>query len=200
MGKIDLAIYGASGHGKVIRDIAKRVGYKNIIFIDDGNNSYFSYEEFKTQIDCKNVALGIGDNYVRGKIYKKLRYDNYNIVTLIDPSSIIGSSVEIKEGTVVMPNVVINNNSKIGKGVILNTSCVVEHDNDIHSFVHISPNVSLAGNVKIGKFTHIGIGSSVIQNISIGENCIVGAGSVIINNIEDNIKVVGVPAKKLKDL
>jgi len=200
MGKIDLAIYGAGGHGKVIRDIAKRVGYKNIIFIDDGNNKYFSYKEFKKQIDCKNIVLGIGDNYIRQKIYKKLKKDNYKIVTLIDSSVIIGSNVEIKEGTIVMPNVVINSNSKIGKGVILNTSCVVEHDNDIHSFVHISPNVSLAGNVEIGKFTHIGIGSSVIQNISIGKNCIIGAGSVIINNIENNMKVVGVPAKKLKEL
>ena len=31
-------IYGASGHGLVVADIAKACGYKDIIFIDDGDN------------------------------------------------------------------------------------------------------------------------------------------------------------------
>ena len=30
-----LAIIGASGHGKVVADIAKKNGYKEIVFLDD---------------------------------------------------------------------------------------------------------------------------------------------------------------------
>jgi len=33
-------IYGASGHGLVVADIAKSAGYGDIIFIDDGDNEH----------------------------------------------------------------------------------------------------------------------------------------------------------------
>ena len=36
-------IYGASGHGLVVADIAKVCGYDNIIFIDDGENEYLTF-------------------------------------------------------------------------------------------------------------------------------------------------------------
>ena len=36
--KKSIYIYGASGHGLVVADIARNNGYDNIIFIDDGNN------------------------------------------------------------------------------------------------------------------------------------------------------------------
>ncbi len=35
-----IVIYGASGHGLVVADIAKDCGYEEIIFIDDGDNKY----------------------------------------------------------------------------------------------------------------------------------------------------------------
>jgi len=196
MEKIKLFIYGASGHGKVVADIAKDNGFKEIIFIDDGDNKYLTFENIKTQNHIP-IALGIGDNFIRNKIFKKLKRFNFNIITLIHSSAIISDNVTILDGSVVMPNVVINTNTKVGKGVILNTSCIIEHDNIIKDFVHISPNVALAGNVKVGKFTHIGIGSSVIQNIQIEKKCIIGAGSVVIKNITKNTKCAGVPAKKI---
>ena len=196
MEKIKLFIYGASGHGKVVADIAKDNGFKEIIFIDDGDNKYLTFENIKTQNHIP-IALGIGDNSIRNKIFKKLKRFNFNIITLIHSSAIISDNVTILDGSVVMPNVVINTNTKVGKGVILNTSCIIEHDNIIKDFVHISPNAALAGNVKVGKFTHIGIGSSVIQNIQIEKKCIIGAGSVVIKNITKNTKCAGVPAKKI---
>jgi len=191
-----LFIYGASGHGKVVADIAKLNGYK-VEFIDDGENEYLDFDTFLNRYKKANISLGIGDNHIRYKIYKKLKKYNYNVCTLIHPSAIISDNVKIGEGSVIMPNVVINHNVTIKKGSILNTGCIVEHDCNIGKFVHISPNVALAGNVKINKFTHLGIGSSVIQNITIGKNCIVGAGAVVINDIDNNKKVVGVPAKEI---
>ncbi|HEY9129216.1 MAG TPA: acetyltransferase, partial [Sulfurovum sp.] len=41
-----IAIYGASGHGKVVADIAKTNGYDQVIFIDDGDNEYITFEEY----------------------------------------------------------------------------------------------------------------------------------------------------------
>lgn len=187
-------IYGASGHGLVVADIAKACGYDDIIFIDDGDNEYPTFEDIKSDKNTP-MAFGVGSNETRAKLFEKVKQNGFEIVTLIHPSAIISPSVIIGIGTVVMPNVVVNAKATIGDGVILNSGCIVEHECDIEDFVHISPNVALAGAVKIGEFTHVGIGSNVIQGISIGKNTIIGGGSVVIRNIKDNQKVAGVPAR-----
>ena len=187
-------IYGASGHGLVVADIARACGYDDIIFVDDGKNGYLTFEEINKNIHIP-IAFGIGSNTIRAKLFEKAQNEGFEIVSLIHTSAIISSNAIIGKGTVIMPNVVVNAKAIIGDGVILNTSCVVEHECMIDDFVHISPNVALAGDVKVGKFTHIGIGSSVIQGVTIGKNVIIGGGSTVIRNIKDNLKVVGVPAK-----
>ena len=192
-------IYGASGHGLVVADIARVCGYDEVIFIDDGDNEYLTFEELdiKEKVD---FALGVGDNKTREKLFKKIVAKGYNIVSLKHPNAIISQSVKIGKGVVVMPNVVINARAIIQDGVILNTACVVEHECKIKSFTHISPNVALAGNVNIGELSHIGIGASIIQNITIGKNCIIGAGSIVVENIENNLLCYGNPCRILKEI
>jgi len=193
-----IAIYGASGHGKVIADIARSIGYDDIIFIDDGDNDFLTFEDFfKRYQKSIPIALGIGENRIRKIIYDKLKKYGICIKTLIHKTSSVSPLAVIGEGTVVMPLSVVNADAFIGKGVILNSSCVIEHDNQIGDFVHISPNASLAGNVKVGEFSHIGIGSSIIQGINIGKNSIVGAGSVVIRDVNDFAKIAGVPATQI---
>ena len=192
-------IYGASGHGLVVADIARSCGYGEIIFIDDGDNEHPTFEMIKTDTDIP-VALGIGQNHIREKIFDRLLKNGFKIVTLIHPSVIISPTATIGMGTVVMPNVVVNAQSAIGQGVILNTASVIEHENIIEDFVHISPNTALAGNVTVGEKTHIGIGTQVIQGITIGENCIIGAGSTIIKNIKKNRLCYGNPCREIEEI
>lgn len=190
-------IYGASGHGLVVADVAKSCGYENIVFLDDDKSKGFlAFDDIKENRDY-HIAFGIGNNQIREKLYKKVRENGFAIPILIHPSSIISPSARIEEGTVVMPNVVVNAKVYIGKCAILNSSCVVEHESIIGDFVHISPKVAIAGDVKIGDFTHIGIGSSVIQCLNIGKNSIIGAGSVVVKNIADFKKAYGNPCKEV---
>lgn len=193
-------IYGASGHGLVVADIAKSCGYEEIIFLDDDKNK--GYKAFDDIKENKNfhIAFGIGNNQIRARLYNKVKNYSFYLPILIHPSSIISPSVKIEEGTVVMPNVVVNSNAFIGKAVILNSSCVIEHESTIEDFVHISPKVAIAGDVKIGEYTHIGIGSNVIQCLKVGKNCIIGAGSVVVKNIRDFKKAYGNPCKEIGDI
>jgi UDP-N-acetylbacillosamine N-acetyltransferase len=201
MEKIRVAIYGASGHGKVLAQIANSLGYKEVIFIDDGENDFLSFNEFykryKTDVP---IVLGIGENRTREIIFNTIRSSGCRVLTLIDKSVLIGDDVEIGDGVVIMPGVIVNVKSSIGDGAILNSACVVEHECAIGAFVHISPNVSLAGGVVVDKYTHIGIGSCVIQNIKIGANTIVGAGSVIISDVSSDVVVAGNPIKKIRNI
>lgn len=192
-------VYGASGHGLVVADVARACGYDDIIFIDDGENKFPSFETIKKNKEIP-ITLGIGSNKIRYKLFNKLEQNNFNIVNLIHPSVVISQSVTIGHGVVIMPNVVINARTKIGNGVILNSACVIEHENIIDDFVHISPNVSLAGNVKVEEFSHVGIGTSVIQGINIGKNTIIGAGSVVVKNINSFKKAYGNPCKEIESI
>ena len=193
-------IYGASGHGLVVADVAKSCGYEDIVFLDDDKSKGFlTFDDIKENRDY-HIAFGIGNNQIREKLYKKVKENGFFTPILIHPSSIISPSARIEEGTVVMPNVVVNAKAYIGKCVILNSSCVVEHESIIGDFVHISPKVAIAGNVRIGDFTHIGIGSSVIQCLEIGKNSIIGSGSVVVKNIGDFKKAYGNPCKEIGNI
>jgi len=194
-----IAIYGKSGHGKVLADIAKAKGFTEILWIDDDPKqealSFLEFYEFYHEVP---VLLGIGDNKTRHKLYLSLKSKGFSLPSIAHPSAIISENAELKDASVVMPNVVINAEAKIGLGCILNSSCVIEHDCQIEDFVHISPKVALAGNVHISKFVHIGIGSCVIQGKRVGESSVVGAGATVVNDIEANVTVIGTPAKVLK--
>ena len=197
-----LIIIGASGHGKVVADIAKINGYENILFLDDNDKAFEcdgyrvvgKVSEFVNFDDDFFVA--IGNAGTRQKIQLQLENANKTVVALVHPNAIIADNVKIGKGTVVMAGVVINPATTIGKGCIINTCSSVDHDNAIGDYVHISVGAHTAGTVKIGDKTWLGIGAVVSNNLSICENCIVGAGAVVVNNITESGIYLGVPAIK----
>ena len=120
-----IIIIGASGHGKVVADIAALNGYENIVFLDGdptvstcggypvvGLDTHA--EEFEGDIF---VAIGNANN--RKKLME--RYSNRHFPTLIHPSAVIANSVVIGEGSVIMAGAVINPCANIGQGCIVNT-------------------------------------------------------------------------------
>jgi sugar O-acyltransferase (sialic acid O-acetyltransferase NeuD family) len=194
-------LYGASGHAKVVFEIAQALNINIDAILDDkfeDFNSFFKKEilnpksfDFK---DCKTL-ISIGNNEVRQILSNKINQDFFS---LVHPKAIVSESSKIGDGTVVMAGVIINADSTIGKHCIINTGAIVEHDCVIEDFAHISPNASLAGNVKIGEGTQIGIGAQVIQGVKIGKWSIIGAGTVIIKDVPDFATVVGNPGKVIK--
>jgi acetyltransferase EpsM len=194
-----LLIIGASGHGKVVADIADRLGYFVFFWDDDISIKNLNYKVYKR---CKNipenilVIIGIGSNFIRKKISSE--YFNQNYVTLIHPNSFVTEKCKIGIGSVVMSGVSINNGTIIGDHCIINTGAVIDHDCKVYDFVHISPNTTLCGNVKIGNGTWVGAGAVIIQGIKIGQNVVIGAGTIVINDIPDNATVVGNPGKIIK--
>jgi sugar O-acyltransferase (sialic acid O-acetyltransferase NeuD family) len=199
MAKTKLFVYGASGHGKVVADIARLDGYDFSGFIDDDPDAdAVSFEILSRDHPGVCTALGIGSNPAREHIYRKLKASGFTVATLIHPGAHVAQSARIGEGSVVMAGAVINPDALIERGAIINSGAIVEHDNVIDQFAHVSPGVSLAGEVSVGSFAHVGIGSSVIQGIRIGAHAVVGAGSVVIRDVDDHTTVAGVPAKVIR--
>lgn len=196
-------LYGASGHGKVIAEIAEesKIFVSAFIDLDKRKSNLLEYEVIhEIPQSAIEVVISIGNNTIRKKIVSE--NDNFFYKILVHPKTYISRRSQLKEGTVVMAGVSINSDVVIGKHCIVNTNSSIDHDCLIEDFVHISPNATLAGNVSVGEGTNIGTGSSVIQGINIGKWCTIGAGAVIINDVPDGATVVGNPGKiiKIKDV
>lgn len=184
-----LIIIGAGGHGKVVADIAAKIGYTDICFADDhakGQCLGFPILGGTACLEAWNdgatdFVIGIGNNAVRKKIAEE--YD-INWVRLVHPSAQIGLRASIGRGTVVMAGAVVNACASVGEHCIINTRAVVEHDDRIGNYVHLSPGVTLSGTVTVGECTWLGTGTSVINNVDICANVTVGVGSVVIRSIQ----------------
>ena len=191
-----LIIIGASGHGKVIADIAVKNGYEDIIFLDDDESikECAGFPVIGKSKDAKDLdgdkIVAIGNAAIRERIQKEIE-----TVTLIHPDAVIGRRVEIGKGTVVMAGAIINTDTVIGDGCIINTAASVDHDCFVDDFSHIAVGAHLSGTVVVGTGTWIGAGATVINNVNICGKCMIGAGAVVIKDIDEPGTYIGVPAK-----
>ena len=203
-----LAILGASGHGRVIAEIALSTDWDSVDFFDDSF-------PVKTSLGGCSIAGGldklleksnsydgfhvaIGNNRTRLNILNQFLSLDLPCPNITANSAVVSQSVSLGLGISIMENVVVNANAKLGDGVILNTSCSVDHDCNIASGVHISPGAHLAGDVSVGICSWVGIGSAIIQGKVIGDDSIIGACSAVISNIPSGVTAVGVPSKIIK--
>lgn len=179
--------------------------WKTIAFLDDdknieecmGLNRVGKVEDAFTYKNEADFFIAIGNNGIRERIQEEYEAKGLSVVSLIHPSVITGTDVEIEKGTVIMAGVVINSSSKVGKGCIINTSSSLDHDNIIEDYVHISPGAHLAGTVKVGKGSWIGIGATISNNINISSGCMIGAGAVVLKDLTKPGTYVGVPVRKI---
>ena len=62
-------------------------------------------------------------------------------------------------------------------------------------FTFIGGAVYVCGRVEIGENCFIGVGAKILPDLTIGNNSIIGAGSIVTKNVEENSRVMGIPAK-----
>lgn len=201
-----LVILGASGHGKVVADIAFLIGrYQEVFFLDDCDEQQQCMgipiigrcnivDDF---LDSADFFVAIGNANIRRRLMAELITKGACMATLIHPDAVIGSNVQIGIGTVVMAGTVLNAECRIGCGCIVNTGATVDHDCVIGDYVHVSVGAHLAGTVTVGDNTWIGAGAIVNNNVRIIDSCMIGSGAVVVNNLDVSGIYVGIPAKEL---
>lgn len=202
-----IILIGAGGHAKSVVDSIEQAAEYEIVGFSDNQISheviYRNYKVICTDKDLekiytagvKNAFITIGymgNSSVREKIYNKLCSIGFNMPTIIDPSAIIATDVQIGSGCFIGKTAVINSQARIGDLGIINTAAVIEHECDIGFNVHLAGNSILCGNVTVGNDVFIGAGSVVIQGINIGSDVIIGAASTVIHNVKDHSKLFGI--------
>jgi sugar O-acyltransferase (sialic acid O-acetyltransferase NeuD family) len=203
-----LYVFGASGHGKVVAEAARRSGaYWIRGFLDDdralwggewagapivGGRDWLSSIE-----DGAPIALGVGDNRVRCLIALAVTANRHQLATVVHPSAVVAPSARVEAGAYLGPLAVVHADATLGRGCIVNSSAVVEHDCRLDDFVHVSPRAVLGGAVRVGEGVHVGLGAAVLPGVSLGPWAILGAGAVLIRSLSPGATAVGVPARVL---
>lgn len=193
-------LYGASGHGKVIKDILQSQGKVVDGYIDDNPevNELFGLPVKHSMEGVDEVVISIGINKTRKKVAGKI--DCKFAKAAIHHEAILSPSVKVAEGSVVMAGAIINADAIIGKHCIINTGASIDHECRIGDFVHVSPHATLCGNVTVGEGTWIGAGATVIPGITIGKWAQIGAGSVVVKDVPDCCLAYGNPCRIIKKI
>tara|TARA_B100000963_G_scaffold353534_1_gene368376 strand:- start:1587 stop:2567 length:981 start_codon:yes stop_codon:yes gene_type:complete len=121
---------------------------------------------------------------------KNIRYPHIGIV-IINENSEIGCGSTIDRGSL--------SNTIIGKNTFLDNQIHVAHNNKIGDNCIIAGQVGFAGSSSLGDNVIIGGQAGISGHLKIGNNVHIGGGSGVIQDIEDNKKVMGYPAKNLRD-
>lgn len=188
-------LYGASGHAKVVIDIARKAYYDIPFLIDDNPEVHelAGLQVIHSAEGLSPIIVTIGDCQARKRIVEKLGERDY--LSVIHPSAIKADSVKLGHGTVVMAGAMLNPYASVGNHCIINTGASIDHDSIIHDFVHIAPHCTLCGGVEIGEGTWVGAGSTIIQGVHVGKECFIGAGAVVVKDIPDGALCYGNPAR-----
>jgi len=202
------AVFGASGHAKVVVDTLRCAGMHVGYIFDDAPDARSrtvegipvagGRDEFvRLQDDIAGAIVGIGNNAARMQVMSWLRDRAVRLVSAIHPRSVVASSAVIGEGTLVVAGCVINADARIGDGVIVNTGTTVDHDCVVEDGAHLAPGVHLCGNVLVGREALLGVGTVVIPGVRIGPGAVIGAGSVVIQDVPAGARMAGSPCRPI---
>ena len=174
------------GHNTIIE--------KNVII---GNNcSIGSNTIIRNSLIKDNVR--ILDNCIIGKHgfgffpkhNRNLRYPHMGIV-LIEDGCEIGCGSTIDRGSM--------SNTTIGKNTYLDNQIHIAHNVRIGENSIIAGQVGIAGSSIIGNNVKIGGQAGISGHLKIGNNVEIAGGSGVIKDIPDNAKVMGYPAKNIRE-
>lgn len=207
-----LFIYGASGAGIEIYDLAMRINkarnrYSRVYLIDDFQDEIEYYGTQRIHFDsCRDYLenedaefiIAVGEPSARAILYKKVKDAGYKVTTLIDPQTVISDTADISEGCIVNYGSVISSNVVIKENCFVMLETIVGHDAVVNNSCVICPKATIGGHTVVGEESFIGIGSSILQKVNIGSHAIVGMGSMVFKEVPDGATVVGNPARITK--
>ena len=121
---------------------------------------------------------------------KNLRYPHIGIV-IIEDNCEIGCGSIIDRGSM--------SNTIIGKNTFLDNQIHIAHNVKIGDNSIIAGQVGIAGSSILGNNVRIGGQAGISGHLKIGNNVDIAGGSGVIKDVPDNSKLMGYPAKNIRD-
>ena len=175
------------------------IGHNTIIEknVSIGNNCNIG-----NNVLIKNSIIGNNTNILDGAILGKKGFGffpggNLNIRYPHIGAVIIGNNVEIGCNNTIDRGSL--SNTVIGDGTFLDNQVHIAHNVKIGKNCIITAQVGFAGSALIGNKVMIGGQAGISGHLVIGDNVKIGGGSGVITNIPSNTKVMGYPARNIRN-
>lgn len=194
MSKKPIYILGDGVHARVMADVIERGGaFSFQDFVNEKAEEKF-LKDAKGKENEISLGLGIGENFIRKKLYERFLALGFEFPQIICPSAIISKQAQIEIGSFINSGAIINTSAKIGSACVVNSGAIIEHDVNIKNYAFAAPGSVISGGCTIGEGSFIGANATIIQNVNVGQWSVLGAGATLIQNLDDNVVAVGIPA------
>ena len=183
---VDIGFDCLIGHNTIIE---KNVKIGNNCKI--GSNTVIRNSFIKDNVSIlDNCVIGKKGFGFFPKKSQNLRYPHIGIV-IINENCEIGCGATIDRGSM--------SNTEIGKNTFLDNQVHIAHNVKIGENTIIAGQVGIAGSSIIGKNVRIGGQAGISGHLKIGDNVDIAGGSGVIKDIPSNTKVMGYPAKNIRE-
>jgi UDP-perosamine 4-acetyltransferase len=205
-----VVLLGAGGHAKVVLDLLQALDRQVIGVCDPGlaDQGILQWRDLPVlgsdeaveqhhpdSIELANGTGSLPGNHLRRRLHAQFTRQGYRFATLIHPSAIFGSGIELGQGVQIMAGVIVQADTHIGDDVILNTGARIDHDGEIGNHVHIAPGAVLSGDVRVADGCHIGSGVVIIQGVRLGRGAVIGAGTTVLSDLLAHHQQTGQPPR-----
>jgi len=204
-----LLILGARSFASEVADLAAETpGFRVAGFVEnlepercretlDGLPVYW-VEDVAALAKSHWAICGLGTTH-RSRFITQVAAYGFSFARVVHPSARISAKSTVGEGTLVSAGAILAVSTHISRHVLINRGALIGHHTTLGEYVTVGPGANIAASCRIGAATYIGIGAIVIDHVTIGSHSVVGAGAVVTSDVPDNVLVVGVPARVVKE-
>lgn len=206
-----LAVYGASGLGREVLELAKIINendnrWEEFVFIDDGDVpsvvegcDVYKFDEVKEKYGSSlEIVMGIGEPATRGKLFQNIKSYGISTPSLIHPDVHIPETTRVGKGVTIQSGCFVSVGVTLEDYVFLQPKCAIGHDCVIGEGSIISTFDSIAGAVHVGSYSYLGMSVTVKELVSVGNNSIIGMGAVVFKDVPDEMIAMGNPARIMR--
>lgn len=209
------AIWGCSGHTKVLTSLIRRIGgtvvavfdRRELPSISPGIPFFHGVDGFKRWLAIEHsvenvvgsVAIGGAAGRDRLEIQELFRQAGMQLTPLVHPAASVCETATLGAGTQVLSHAVVAADCSLGEACIINHNSTVDHETKLGRGVHVGPGATICGCVEIGENVFIGSGAIVLPRIAIYDNAVIGAGAVVTKDVPLGATIVGNPGRPYND-
>lgn len=202
-----LAVFGASGQGKEVREIADYQNaitnqWEKIIFIDDNKpeGQFMGLEMMRLDTALRRYediefVIAVGEPKTKKKIFERLSSLGCGFGSVISPDSQVSPYCKLGKGLVIKRGAIISADATIGDDTTIQSYACIGHDATIGCHCQISTHVDIGGQTIVGDCVFVGLNAPVRELLTIGDNAIISAGAVVLKDVDANVTVMGNPAR-----
>lgn len=210
---MQLVVYCASGFGKEVIDIARRLNnvharWDRLAFLDDDMRKMptfygadvLHFDDALRQFgpNGMEVVIANGEPFIRKALRERIEAANVRLATLVDAAAVISESANIGAGAIIFPGCFVSSMATVSRNVVIVAGSLIGHDTFLGDNCIVSGHVNIGGACVVGSESYVGMGTQIKQNTRVGRGTIIGMGSVVFKDIPDKVIALGNPCRPMR--